>query len=110
NLMKQRDPFPLIKAFQKFLFTNPEAKTEARLLLIVKASHHISELRRIDGEMDQLFVSEGYVAYEEVLGIQEKTSINIILESVAETSPFLPGKFPHCVAANKPILHLGPHQ
>src|SRR5690606_17901903 len=64
----------------------------------------------IEGEIDQLFVSDGYVAYEEVLGMQEQTSVNIILETVAETSPFLPGKFPHCVAANKPILHLGPEK
>ena len=108
NLMKQRDPFPLINAFQKFLNNNPNAKAEAQLLLIGKASYHLPELRKKAGETEQLFVSDGYVAYEEVLGMQELTSVNVILESFAEKSPFLPGKFPHCVAANKPILHLGP--
>jgi hypothetical protein len=55
-------------------------------------------------------VSEGYVPYNLVLKMQENASANIILESAAEESPFLPGKFPHCVAANKPVFHLGPEK
>jgi len=108
NLMKQRDPFPLISAFQNFLKNYPEAKAEARLSLVGSASYHLSDLREKEQEIEQLFVSSGYVAYDEVLRLQEQASVNIILESVAEVSPFLPGKFPHCIAARNPILHLGP--
>jgi hypothetical protein len=61
-------------------------------------------------EIDQLVVSDGYIPYNEVLELQGKVSVNLILESVASESPFLPGKFPHCVTANKPILHLGPEK
>ena len=31
------------------------------------------------------------------------------MESKSEISPFLPGKFPHCVEANKVILSLAPY-
>jgi len=33
----------------------------------------------------------------------------VILESKSEISPFLPAKFPHCVAANRTILSLAPY-
>jgi hypothetical protein len=44
-----------------------------------------------------------------VQNLENKTSVNIILEAISEISPFLPGKFPNCVVANKPILILGPY-
>jgi len=108
NLMKQRNPFPLIEAFQIFLKNNPNAVNDARLLFLGNGSFHIDNLKAREKEIKQLYVSEGYVAYDLVMKMQYETSVNIILESVAEVSPFLPGKFTHCVAANKPIFHLGP--
>ena len=42
--------------------------------------------------------------------LQTHTSVNIILESKSEISPFLPAKFSHCVEANKTILSLAPFQ
>jgi hypothetical protein len=41
--------------------------------------------------------------------MQQDASINVILEAKSEISPFLPGKFPHCVAADKPIVLIGPY-
>jgi len=108
NLMKQRDPLPLIEAFQIFLENNPNAINDVRLLFLGNGSFHIDNLKAREKEIKQLYVSEGYVAYDLVMKMQYEASVNIILESVAEVSPFLPGKFPHCLAANKPILHLGP--
>lgn len=110
NLLKQRNPFPLIEAFQIFLSNNPEVKKHSRLLLVGSASYHLHNLKKKEDEIEQLFVSDGYVAYDEVLELQEKASVNVILESIAILSPFLPGKFPHCIAANKPILYLGPEK
>jgi hypothetical protein len=56
-----------------------------------------------------IYWSQGNVPFFEVDIVQKNVSVNIILESKSEISPFLPGKFPHCVTANKPILLLGPH-
>ncbi|WP_424494759.1 UDP-glycosyltransferase [Salinimicrobium sp. GXAS 041] len=110
NLMKQRNPFPLIQAFQNFLRKHPDAASEICLLLVGSASYHISTLKKKEQKIEQLVVSDGYIPYDLVLKMQKKASANIILESAGEVSPFLPGKFPHCVAANKPIFHLGPEK
>jgi len=36
-------------------------------------------------------------------------SVNIILEAKSEISPFLPGKFPYCIGADKPLILIGPY-
>jgi hypothetical protein len=108
NLMKQRLPQPLVEGFTLFLEQNPEAKANAQLLLIGPSGYHKRYLDEVRNEILQLYVSEGYVNYEEVQSLQERAVVNVIIEADAEISPFLPGKFPHCVQANTPILHLGP--
>ena len=107
NLMKQRSPFYLIQAFQLFLKEFPSAKSNAQLLLIGNASYYIDKLQKTASEIPQLVV-KGYLDFQKMKSLQNSVSVNIILESVAEISPFLPGKFPHCVKAEKPILLLGP--
>ena len=53
------------------------------------------------------FSAENF-SFTSVQKMQKSTALNVILEAKSEISPFLPGKFPHCVEANKPILLLGP--
>lgn len=110
NLMKQRPPFALINGFLEFLKSNPEAKKNARLLLIGSASYHKEKLDTLSSQIPELYISDGVEVYNKVLRMQKEASVNIILESKAELSPFLPGKFPHCIAAEKPILVLGPEK
>jgi hypothetical protein len=98
NLMKQRPPFVLIEGFVKFLKLNPKFKNDARLILIGSASYHKKELEILSSQVSELYISDGAVNYSTVLALQQEASVNIILESKAEHSPFLPGKFPHCVA------------
>ncbi|MGA9591323.1 MAG: hypothetical protein WBV11_15955 [Salegentibacter sp.] len=79
----------------------------AELLLIGNASYHQPKLDQLARKIPQLVV-KAYLNYKTVLTLQKSVSVNIILESKAEISPFLPGKFPHCIAAERPILLLGP--
>lgn len=109
NLMKQRSPEGLIKGFNLFLQQHQEAKKDARLLLLGSASYHIQLLESVQNNSPEIYIFNGNVAFDEVYNLQQHVSVNIILESKSEISPFLPGKFPHCVAANKPILALGPY-
>ncbi|XMO86575.1 UDP-glycosyltransferase [Algibacter sp. AS12] len=109
NLLNLRDPAPLIEAFQQFLRLKPEAKKDAALLFIGKKSIFQEYLNKKQAEIPQLYVSKGYEDFSRVYNMQQETSINIILEAKSEISPFLPGKFPHCVSANKPIVLIGPH-
>ena len=107
NLMSKRDPRGLVSGFNKFLENNKEAKFNTQLLLIGGADYHKEYLNSIVD--NQIYWSGKNVEYKEVEMLQKNVSVNIILEAKSEISPFLPGKFPNCVIANKPILLLGPH-
>lgn len=109
NLMKQRSPVALVNAYQKLLKKYAEAHGETQLLLLGPASYYEKTLNDFKNEIPSLVVENKNVPFLEVLALQDQVSVNIILESKAEISPFLPGKFPHCVEANKPILLLSPY-
>lgn len=108
NLMKQRSPVGLIEGFKLFLKQVPLAKSHTRLYLIGNASCHKEVLQNYVKEVSELFIKVDNEKFEAVYLMQKSVSVNAILESKSEISPFLPGKFPHCVAANKPILLLAP--
>lgn len=110
SLMKPRNPKGLVEAFEKFLNTNEEAKAHSQLLILGKKTYFEAYLNNKQSQLPQIYLSDGYVAFEDVQHIQNNVSVNVILEAKSEISPFLPGKFPHCVKANKPILYLGPKQ
>ncbi len=109
TLLDQRNPSSLINGFQMFLEHNPKAKKHAYLILLGGKNIYTSWLDQKRKEIENLIVSENYVPFEQVFMMQQHTTVNIILESKSEISPFLPGKFPHCVQADKPILLLGPY-
>ncbi len=110
SLMKPRNPSGLVEGFQQFLEANPDAKANSQLLILGKKEYFDDYLEAKQREIQQLYLSSGYVSFDDVQCMQNKTSVNVILEAKSEISPFLPGKFPHCVKANKPILYLGPKQ
>ncbi|KAF2510811.1 glycosyltransferase family 4 protein [Flavobacterium zhairuonense] len=109
NLMKQRSPEGLIEGFKLFLHKNPKARELSRLLLLGHASYFEEMLEKYKANIPELYVSNGNVSFDVVYQLQQQVSVNIILESKSEISPFLPGKFPHCVEANKVILSLAPY-
>ena len=109
NLMAQRSPKGLIEGFNLFLQQNPIAQKEARLLLLGNATDHVLMLEEYKKNCLEIYISEGTIAFDEVFLVQKHASINVILEAKSEISPFLPAKFPHCVAANQIILSLAPY-
>ncbi|WP_336094497.1 UDP-glycosyltransferase [Leeuwenhoekiella sp. CH_XMU1409-2] len=108
NLLKQRDPFPLIRAWNLFLAQHPEAKAVTKLLLIGPGDYHEPELSKVCSDKETIYRYSGSMDYEQVRLLEQYSSVNIVLEAAAEVSPFLPAKFPNLVKANCPILHLGP--
>ena len=108
NLLWGRDPEGLIKGFLKFLNKNPQAKQEICLLFLGGKNHYSKILSEYELKIPQIYVSSQNVSFDEVQVIQKACAVNVILEAKSKISPFLPGKFPHCVSANKPILLLGP--
>lgn len=109
NLMKQRSPEGLIEGFKLFLNKNPDAKEVSKLLLLGSASYYAKMLERYRTNTPEIYVFNGNIPFDTVYQLQQHVSVNIILESKSEISPFLPGKFPHCVEANKVILSLAPY-
>ena len=107
SLMKQRPPFILIKAFQDFLKKRPEAKIEARLIFIGNVfDGHKKELNSYASS--NVIVHNQYMDFNVVFELQQQASMNVVIEANTPYSPFLPGKMPHLVIADKPILHVGP--
>jgi len=106
SLLKQRSPSALLEGFRLFL-SRSENIDDKKLLLVGPADYHNSLLQSWEGKKGYHIVN-GNVPFDESLKLQNAASVNVILEAVSEISPFLPGKFPHCVATGKPILHIGP--
>ena len=109
NLMKQRSPEGLIEGFKLFLEQYPEANKDARLLLLGTAPYFSEMLENYNKKNPEIYIYSGNKTFDEVYNLQKNVSVNIILEAKSEISPFLPGKFPHCVEANKTILSLAPY-
>jgi hypothetical protein len=109
NLLGERNPVGLIEGFFKFLESNPEAKTTSQLILIGGTSeNHLEVFEKYKNRGDNLKAINKNLPFDTVYQLQYSVSVNIILEAKSDISPFLPGKFPHCVAANKKLLILGP--
>jgi len=108
SLMDARNPFGLIRGFQLFLEQNPDAQTNSKLLFVGIRSNFHQRIEAIQKNCPQILLSDGYVSFEETLEIQKQASVNVILEAIAYFSPFLPGKFTHCILAKKPLLLVGP--
>jgi hypothetical protein len=109
NLLNARSPKGLIEGLKLFFEKCPEAKKEVRLLLIGSCSGFSKMLSDYQNEIPELYVHDGIIPFDVVSNIQKNATVNIILEAKSEISPFLPAKFPHCIAANKTILSLAPY-
>lgn len=108
-LMNARNPLSLVNAFKNFLKANPDAGGHSQLIFVGKKSKYTAEFKKIQKELPQLYSTDKYVSFGKVLSMQKNAAINVILEAKGPVSPFLPGKFPHCISADKPILLLGPY-
>lgn len=108
NLLKQRSPEGLLKGFELFLKKNKEAAQHAELLLVGNASFHTALLENFLKRFQQIKLINKNLPFKTVINLQKESSVNVILEANGSISPFLPGKFPHCVISDKPILVIGP--
>ncbi|WP_072880869.1 glycosyltransferase family protein [Salegentibacter echinorum] len=108
-LMGARNPTGLLKAFKLFLEKNPEARENVRLIMIDGPSIYSNNFQKMMFQVPQFYATEKKLTFDCVYAVQQNASVNVILEAKAPISPFLPGKFPHCIASEKPILLLGPN-
>ena len=90
NLLRGREPYGLLKGFEKFLESNPGAKKEARLLFIGGLNYYTPELLQFEKRVSQFKTSPEKLSFQLVQNIQQTSAVNIILEAKSEISPFLP--------------------
>lgn len=109
SLMSARNPMSLVRAFEQFLSQNLEAQEQARLVMVVGGSVFHNEMSSIATRLPQLILSNKQEDFQTTYNMQQQAAVNVVLEAKGPASPFLPGKVPHCVAANKPLLLLGPY-
>jgi len=109
SMMDARNPKTLVSAFEFFLEQNPEAKSHAKLLFVGKQSVFDIFIKEKQIAVPQIFLSDDYMSFQEVMAMQQAASVNVILEAIGPVSPFLPGKFPHCIQSKRPVLLLGPY-
>lgn len=105
----QRSPIGLLKGFVHFLKNNPDAKTDCELYLLGPTDYSIEKLNEAAYYSPQVKINTAKIPFNEAYQSQQYASVNIILEAQSSISPFLPGKFAHCVQADKPILLLCPY-
>ncbi|WP_292901665.1 UDP-glycosyltransferase [Nonlabens sp.] len=109
SLMSARNPMTLLKAFMAFIKDVPEAKNNARLVMVGSSSIFHQEMAILSQKCSQIILSPNKEPFETTFNMQQQAAVNVVLEAKGPSSPFLPGKVPHCIAANKPILLLGPY-
>ena len=110
SLLHARDPKALLVAFETFVSSLDEfSRSQCRLVFIGSANNHTQVLQDFSQRVSEIKFLDHSVPFNTVYKMQQETSVNIILEAKSEISPFLPGKFSHCVAANKPIFSLSPY-
>jgi hypothetical protein len=109
SMMDARNPTTLVNAFENFLNKNPEAKNHAQLLFIGKPSSFDRFIKEKQIDVPQIFLSDDYLPFQVVMDMQGAAAVDVILEALGPISPFLPGKFPHCIQSKRPILLLGPY-
>ncbi|MGO4913017.1 hypothetical protein [Leeuwenhoekiella sp. W20_SRS_FM14] len=108
NLLEQRNPFYLIKAWGLFLEARPNARNCSHLLLIGPGNFHEPKLSELCSMEETIYRYSGFMDYDVVLELERQSNVNIVLEAEADISPFLPAKFPNLIMTDRPLLHLGP--
>lgn len=107
TLLSERHIIDLLEVF--LVFSQIHAKTKLWFIGPIAEKHLpiLEEYKKSsNGKID--FINKR-LAFQDAIYLHKKADVNLIIEANAEISPFLPGKFPHCILANKPILSLSPY-
>ncbi len=108
SMMSARNPMALATAFCELTQEHEDFKKDASLIFLGTRSVFHEALEALSKEHNTLYVHPDYMNFDSVLSMQYKAAINVVLEAKGPISPFLPGKVPHCIKANAPILLLSP--
>lgn len=110
SLLSKRNPHILWKALNEILQENEQFKSDFQLQLIGKVSSEIIDTIK-EFQLDNYLNVLGYVSHTEALKYQRSSQVLLLIEIDSfETIGIIPGKVFEYMAAERPILSIGPKQ
>ncbi|WP_430613219.1 glycosyltransferase family 4 protein [Flavobacterium sp. JP2137] len=108
SFLSHRNPRVLWKALNELRRDNPEFKAAFQFKLIGKVSQDILDALK-EFKLDDCTVNMGYLSHAEALVEQRASQVLLLVEiDSIETKAIIPGKLFEYMAAERPILALGP--
>ena len=110
SLLSQRNPRILWKALKDILKENEQFRNDFQLQLIGKVSAEILKTLK-EFRLDSYTFTPGYVSHNEALRYQRSSQLLLLIEIDSyETIGIIPGKLFEYMAAERPILAIGPEE
>lgn len=110
SLLSKRNPRILWQALSEILHENEQFQSDFQLQLIGKLSSEIIDTIK-DFKLDPYLNVLGYVSHTEALKYQRSSQVLLLIEIDSfETIGIIPGKLFEYMAAERPILSIGPKQ
>ena len=110
SLLSGRNPRVLWKALKEVLKENKSFRNDFQLQLIGKVSTEILETLK-EFRLDSYLFMPGYVSHNEALKYQRSSQLLLLIEIDSyETIGIIPGKLFEYMAAERPIIAIGPEE
>ncbi|SFN34528.1 Glycosyl transferases group 1 [Paenimyroides ummariense] len=110
SLLSKRNPHILWQALNEILQENDQFRSDFQLQLIGKVSSEIIDTIK-EFKLDAYLNVLGYVSHTEALKYQRSSQVLLLIEIDSfETIGIIPGKLFEYMAAERPILAIGPKQ
>lgn len=110
SLLSKRNPHILWQALNEILQENEQFRSDFQLQLIGKVSSEIIDNIK-EFQLDNYLNILGYVSHTEALKYQRSSQVLLLIEIDSfETIGIIPGKLFEYMAAERPILSIGPKQ
>ena len=110
SLLSKRNPHILWQALSEILQENAQFQSDFQLQLIGKVSSEIIDTIK-EFQLDPYLNVLGYVSHTEALKYQRSSQVLLLIEIDSfETIGIIPGKLFEYMAAERPILSIGPKQ
>lgn len=110
SLLSKRNPRILWKALKEILKENEQFRVDFQLQLIGKVSSEIVDTIK-EFRLDTYLNLLGYVSHTEALKYQRSSQMLLLIEIDSyETQGIIPGKLFEYMAAERPVLAIGPRE
>lgn len=108
SLLNERDPSFLLKAFENFLSSHPDAQEHVRITFFGSIHNEHKHTIEAFGFTESLMIVNKRISHAEALRTIADSDVMILLEAISDESPFMPGKLAEFIGLRKCIWSLSP--